>query len=298
MENTSINHLNSKNNNKQNNLYKKTVKEKILEKYRSFTKFVKNTNLYRHYQYKTALYNLVKRDFIVKYRRSILGIFWSVLNPLLMMIVISAVFSYMFRFDVEHYPIYYLTGYILFTMFASSTSSAISSIINSAGLIKKMYIPQYLFPVEKCLFEFINTSVSLIALAVVLLWFQIPVKISWLLLPVPFMFIFIFSVGISFILSSINVYFRDIGHLYSVVTKVLIYATPVFYPVSILSPKMMSIMFWNPLYHFIDYFRIIILDGNIPSLNMHLICAAFAFGSFFAGALIFRLLQRKFILYI
>ena len=126
--------------------------------------FIKRSRLYHHYKYKTALYNLVKRDFIVKYRRSILGIFWSVLNHLLMMIVISAVFSYLFRFDIEYYPVYYITGYILFTMFASATSGSINSIIGAAGLIKKMYLPKYLFPVEKCLFEFINTSVSIIAL--------------------------------------------------------------------------------------------------------------------------------------
>ncbi len=131
-----------------------------------------------------------------------------------------------------------------------------------------------------------------------LIWFKIPAALSWLLIPLPFIYIFIFSVGIAFILSSLNVYFRDIGHLYSVVTKVLIYATPVFYPVTILPPEIMQIMNWNPLYHFIDYFRIIILDGQIPSLNANLICAAFAFGSFFTGAVVFRLLQRKFILYI
>lgn len=298
MRNESINQVNNQETDNKTNSSKKTLKERLVKTYRSFKQFIKNTKIYRHYQYKTALYNLVKRDFIVKYRRSILGILWSVLNPFLMMIVISAVFSYMFRFDVEHYPIYYLTGYILFTMFSSSTSGAISSVINSAGLIKKMYIPTYLFPVEKCLFEFINTSVSLIALAVVLLWFKIPVALSWLLIPLPFLYILIFSVGISFILASLNVYFRDIGHLYSVITKVLIYATPVFYPVTILSPKMMQIMNWNPLYHFIDYFRVIILDGQIPSLNANLVCCGFAFGSFFFGAVIFKLLQRKFILYI
>ena len=260
--------------------------------------FLKKTKLYHHYKYKTALNNLVKRDFIVKYRRSILGIFWSVLNPLLMMIVISAVFSYLFRFDIEYYPVYYITGYILFTMFASATSGSINSIIGAAGLIKKMYLPKYLFPVEKCLFEFINTSVSIIALILVILWFQVPVSISWLLIPVPFIYILIFSIGISFILSSLNVYFRDIGHLYSVFIKLFIYATPVFYPVSILTPKMMAIMQFNPLYHFINYFRVIILSGQIPSLQANLICAAFAFGSFIVGALIFKLLERKFILYI
>ncbi len=268
------------------------------EKQHSFNFLSKKSALQNHLQYRTALYNLVKRDFIVKYRRSILGIFWSVLNPLLMMIVISAVFSYIFRFDIENYPAYYLTGYIIFTMFVSATNGAISSIISSAGLIKKMYIPKYLFPIEKCLFEFINTSVSLIALVAVFIWLKIPISTSWLLFPIPFIFIFIFSVGISFILSAVNVYFRDIGHLYSVVTKVLIYATPVFYPVSILSPEMMNIMNWNPLYHFIDYFRVIILYNQFPSMQANLICSAFAFGSFIFGAVIFRLLQRKFILYI
>ena len=156
--------------------------------------FIKKTRLYQHYKYKTALYNLVKRDFIVKYRRSILGIFWSVLNPLLMMIVISAVFSYFFRFEIENYPVYYITGYILFTMYAASTSGSINSIIGAAGLIKKMYIPKYLFPIEKCLFEFINTSVSIFALIAVILWFQISPHISWFLIPVPFIFVLVFMV--------------------------------------------------------------------------------------------------------
>ncbi len=249
-------------------------------------------------KYTNALFSLVKRDFIVKYRRSVLGIFWSVLNPLLMMIVISAVFSYLFRFDIEHYPVYYLTGYIMFTMFSSSTSSAINSIIGASELIKKMYLPKYLFPVEKCLFEFINISVSFVALMIVLIWFRVPITISWLMIPLPFLSILLFSIGISFILSSLNVYFRDIGHLYSIVTMVLMYATPVIYPVSILPPKIMAIMNYNPLYHFIDYFRVLVIDGKIPSLDSALICTAFALGTFLFGALVFKMLQRKFILYI
>lgn len=249
-------------------------------------------------KYTNALFSLVKRDFIVKYRRSVLGIFWSVLNPLLMMIVISAVFSYLFRFDIEHYPVYYLTGYIMFTMFSSSTSSAINSIIGASELIKKMYLPKYLFPVEKCLFEFINISVSFVALMIVLIWFRVPITISWLMIPLPFLSILLFSIGISFILSSLNVYFRDIGHLYSIVTMVLMYATPVIYPVSILPPHIMDIMNYNPLYHFIDYFRVLVIDGKIPSLDSALICTAFALGTFLFGALVFKMLQRKFILYI
>ena len=263
-----------------------------------FEKLIYKTRFYQHYKYKTALYNLVKRDFLVKYRRSILGIFWSVLNPLLMMIVISAVFSYIFEVSVDNYPVYYLTGFILFNMFSASTNSAILSLVQSAGLIKKMYIPKYLFPLERCLFETLNTSVSIIALIIVIAWFKIPPKVSWLLIPLPFLYLFIFSFGISLILSVINVYFRDIGHLYNVFLKVLIYATPVFYPVSILSPKLQYLMQFNPLYHFIDYFRVIILDGKIPSLYTNLDCLFWSLGSLIFGIIIFSALKRRIVLYI
>jgi ABC-2 type transport system permease protein len=120
-------------------------------------------------KYRFLLFDLIGRDLKVKYRRSVLGLFWSILNPLLMMLVITAVFSQIFKFNIEFFPIYYLTGATLYNFVVESTSNAMVSIIHAAPLIKKVYIPKYIFPVEKILFAFVNLLFSLIAVVIVVL---------------------------------------------------------------------------------------------------------------------------------
>lgn len=248
--------------------------------------------------YRYLLVDLVSRDIKTKYRRSVLGILWSVLNPLLMMLVLTAIFSNIFRFEIQDYPVYYLTGSVLFTFLSESTSSSMTSIISSAGLIKKVYIPKIIFPLEKCLFSLVNLLFSLIAAVIV--FFIVGVQPSWtmLLFFIPIVFLFVFAFGFSLILATMNTFFRDVGYLYGVLLTVWMYLTPIFYPMSILSGWMQSIVRINPLYHYVEYFRAVTMYGTLPSLSTNLICIAYAVIFLLIGVVVFQRNQNKFVFFI
>ncbi|WP_261428692.1 ABC transporter permease [Xiamenia xianingshaonis] len=241
---------------------------------------------------------LVSKDFKLKYRRSALGILWSVLNPLLMMAVLTAVFSFMFRFEIENFPVYLILGNTIFALMADSTTTAMNSIIDSAPLIKKIRIHKILFPLEKVLFQLVNFLFSLIAVAAVLLFFRIVPTANVLFLPLLLVYVVTFSFGIGLLLSAAAVFFRDVIHLWSVVVTAWTYATPLFYPTSILQDWMMAIMQWNPMYYYVTYFREIVLWGQTPGLAENAICAGFALAALGAGLLVFHKTQKKFILYV
>lgn len=244
------------------------------------------------------LSSLISKDFKLKYRRSVLGVLWSVLNPLLMMAVMSVVFSYVFRFEIEHFPVYLILGITVFNLMSDSTSQAMTSILDSASLIKKVRIQKIIFPVEKVLFQLVNFVFALVAVAAVVLFFQIP--ITWNIVLVPFLIacVLLFSLGLGMLLSALAVFFRDVCHLWSVVITAWSYATPLFYPVSILPEWAMPIMSWNPMYQFVNFFREIVLWGVTPGLNEFAMCAGMAFVTLVVGFVVFRKLERNFILYV
>lgn len=250
------------------------------------------------YKYRFLLQNLIQRDLRVKYRRSKLGIMWSVLNPLLMMCVMSAVFSYMFRFDIEHYAVYLLTGQLLFTFFNESTTNAMGSILFSSALIKKVYVPKYIFPLEKICFAFVNLCFSMIALALVMVFSGVKFYATIPLAVFPIITLFAFSLGVGMFLSAASIFFRDVMHLWSIFTLALMYATPVFYPVSQLQPWMQSLMVLNPMYWYIATFRDVVLYGQLISLNQIIACTVCSVLALVVGLVTFKKGQDKFILYI
>ncbi|MBQ2967568.1 MAG: ABC transporter permease [Clostridia bacterium] len=249
-------------------------------------------------KYKNLLGALVQRDLKTKYRRSFLGIAWSVLNPLLMMLVITAVFQNMFKSNIEHFPIYYLTGFLIFSFVTEATNTSMGSIVDASALIRKVYIPKYLFPLEKCIFSFVNMLFAFVATILVMLILKVPFKITFLAFPIPMLYAFVFAVGLSFFLSAANVFFRDIGHLYGVFTTAWLYLTPIFYPTEILPSAIFKIIKFNPLYHYILYFRALVLQGHIPDLHSNLVCAGFSLVMLVFGLYFFKRKQDKFILYI
>lgn len=251
---------------------------------------------YKKYRY--LLEDLIVRDLKVKYRRSFLGLLWSILNPLLMMLVITAVFSSIFRFNVAYFPIYYLTGATLFNFVVESTNTSMTSIIMAAPLIKKVYIPKYLFPLEKTLFAFVNLFFSLFAVMIVILVLRMPVYWTILLFPIPLIYTLFFAIGLSLILATANVFFRDIEHLYAVWTTAWLYLTHIIYPLDILPPAIQRIVTFNPLYYYIEYFRQLTMYGQIPDLRMNLICLSYSVAFLAIGLLVFKGKQDKFILHI
>lgn len=253
------------------------------------------TNLQRNW---FTISSLVSRDFKLKYRRSLLGVLWSVLNPLLMMCVLTVVFSTMFRFSIENYPLYVILGNVLFSLMADSTSGAMYSILESSSLIKKVRIEKMIFPVEKVLFQLVNFCISLIAVAIVMAALRVPPHLSLLMLPILLIDVVLFSAGIGLALSALAVFFRDICHLWGVVITAWTYATPLFYPVELLPEWAVPIMQMNPMYHFVTYFRSITLSGTIPGLGENLLCFIMGLVALLVGFLIFRKTEKKFILYV
>lgn len=259
-------------------------------------------------RYKFFLFDLIARDIKTKYRRSALGVLWSVLNPLLMMCVLTAVFSNIIRVSVDTrggYALFYLTGYIMFNFISEATNFSLVSMINAGGLIKKVYIPKYIFPLEKCCYAFVNMCFSFIAFIVVFVFFMITGTIvpevsmlTMLLAFIPMIYVFVFAFGLSLLLSAAAVFFRDMIHLWVVFLSLWMYASPIIYPLELVPDWLGNILRLNPLSYYINYFRAVLINGTVPGLHDNLMCIMFSLAALAVGLLAFRKRQDKFILYI
>lgn len=247
-------------------------------------------------KFRPLLSELVARDIKIKYRRSVLGVFWTLLNPLCMMIILSIVFSNIFKFDVENFPLYVLSGQVVFNFFNDSTTSSMTSIVNSASLIKKIYVPKYLFVLSKVISSVINLVAAFTALLLVMIATRAELHWSAFLFFVPLVMLVVFSLGVGLLLAAITVRFRDIAHLYSVFTTGLLYLTPVIYPMSILPSGIRLVVMLNPLTNYLLMFRDLMLNNSIPSLASLLIGVLEAVVMLALGVYVFYKNQDEFIL--
>lgn len=261
-------------------------------------KFLKKLPFHHLMNYMPLMQELVKRDLKVKYRRSFLGYLWSLLNPLLMMCVMSYVFSTIFQSTIPNFPLYLICGQTLWNFFNESTNMAMHSVLQNGALIKKVYIPKFIFPLSRITSCFVTMSFSLIAILIVMLFTKATIYWTILLFWVPLLFLFVFCCGIGLILSALSTYFRDITHLYGVFTVAWMYATPIFYDPEILPANVRGTLQWNPVYHFISFFRSLILNGQLPGGDVWAICIGSSAAMLVLGLWVFKKLQRNFILYI
>ena len=241
---------------------------------------------------------LIVRDFKVKYKASVLGILWSFLNPLLMTLVYYFVFSTIFRNDSENFVIYLMSGIILYNFFSESTNLGLAAIVGNAGLITKVYVPKYIYPISKVLSSSINLGISLIPLLLVMALSGTAFTRNLLLLPLAMAFIIVFSIGVSLILSALNVFFRDVQFLWTVVLTIWNFLTPIFYPESIIPQRYIHLYHLNPLYQFTAFLRSIVLHGQSPAPLSFLYCLICAVIPLVIGIVVFRKLQDKFVLYL
>lgn len=249
------------------------------------------------------LKQLVTKDFKRKYRRSVLGIAWSVLNPLMMMVIMSIVFSFVFRADIENYPLYLILGNITFAFMSESTSQALMSFLDAAPLLKKVRVSRFVFPVQKVLFALVNFTFSLVAVALVMLWFRVVPTWHIIWLPVCLFLLVLFCSGIGLIVGSLAVFFRDVVHLWSVILTAWTYLTPIFWVPTQLAANgapswVMSIVELNPMYGFVTFMRDIFLWNQNPSMQTLALCVIWALVMLGIGIFVFRKTQHKFILYI
>ena len=250
---------------------------------------------------------LISRDFKVKYKRSVLGVVWSLLYPILMMSVMAVVFSQMFKFKVEgiNYIVYLMTGIIMFNYFSEASNTAMTSVVDNFALINKVYIPKYIFPFEKCLFVGINFLLTLIPwLCIILLSYvglgEYTCHINWwyLLLPYIFLCFFLFTAGIGLLLSCMSVFLRDIFYIYGIILTMWNYLTPVFYSIEILPSRLQFLMKFNPLYQFLTAARSIVVYNQRPSFTTLLILGIIGIVTLGIGSIVFKKKQDKFIYYV
>lgn len=247
-------------------------------------------------RYKFLIKQLVLRDFKTKYKRSVLGILWSFLNPLLTMTVQYIVFSTIFRSDIPNFALYLLTGIVCFNFFSEASSMALMSIVGNAPLITKVYVPKYIYPLSRVLSSSINLLFSLIPLLAVMLITGAPLRPALLLLPFGLICLFLFSLGIGLLLSTAMVFFRDTQFLWGVVSMLWMYLSPIIYPESIIPVKFLTSYKCNPLYHIIRFIRIILMDGISPEPKAYGLCIIASAVPLIIGAVVFKKNQDKFVL--
>lgn len=259
-----------------------------------------NNLKFTYKKYGFLLHQLVARDFKVKYKRSVLGIMWSLLYPVLTMSVMALVFTNVFKFSTPgvNYLVYLMTGLVIFNYFSEASNLAMSSVVANFSLINKVYIPKYIFPISKCIFVGINFLLTLIPLYAIILITGTGINIYHLLLPFVFLCLFFFTVGFGLILATISVFLRDMFYIYGVVITLWTYMTPIMYDISIIPSYLQVIFKLNPLYWFIYFARDIILYNQIPGINVWIYCGLFAVIFFIIGVIVFKKNQDKFIYYV
>ncbi len=239
-------------------------------------------------QYWFVIKELTSREIKRKYARSTLGIIWSVLNPLLSMAVISLIFSKMFARNIENFPIYYLCGYILWSLFTQATNSAMTALVDNKTLLIKVKLPMDIFILSRVYTALINLLYSLVAFVIMMVVFRIPPSWNLWFFPVIIFFLLLFALGISYILSVAYVFFGDVKHLYGVILTLWMYCSAIFYPVENLDGIIATAVMNNPIYNYINCLRYIVLQHQLPPVQEVIRIVAWGVGMFLAGYVIFR----------
>ncbi|MDD6579580.1 MAG: ABC transporter permease [Lachnospiraceae bacterium] len=270
----------------------------------SYYRYRKNGNDYisdfilTFVQYRFLSKQLIRRDFKAKYKRSVLGMLWSLLNPVFMMGIQYYVFSTIFKNNVEYYGVYLLLGVICFNYFSEVCNASLASIVINAGLINKVYVPKYLYTVTKSVSALINFALSMVPLIVLVVISKIPLKIEMLLAMYGVIFLVIFCMGMGLILASIMVFFRDTQFLWGLFSMIIMYATPIFYTEDILPDNLRFIFNINPLYHILKIIRTSILQGASADPIEYIYAGIISGIVLLIGTVIFKKTQDKFILYL
>lgn len=249
--------------------------------------------------YSDLFHELVSKDIKLKYRRSFLGYLWSILNPLLIMCIMVLVFSHMFRFDIVNYPVYLIIGQTIFNFFSEATNKAMWAILGNASLLKKVYVPKYVFTLSTVTSSCVNMLFSLGAMLIVFIFCHVHLTLWMLFIPLILAQVYIFSLGMGMLLSATAVFFRDIQYIWSAAMTAWMYVTPIFYPIQQLPVWLQrGIKYLNPLYSYIQQFRMIVLDSAAPDPRLVIYGFSVAFMALILGTGVFFKSQDKFILYI
>mgnify|MGYP001624032523 FL=1 len=241
---------------------------------------------------------LVKRDFKKKYKRTVLGMAWSVLSPLLMLLVMRLVFTQFFGRGMEHYTTYLFCGNLVFSYFSESTGQGMTSLMGNAGIFTKVNVPKYLFLFSKNVQTLINFGLTLCVFFVFCVLDGITFTWKFICLLYPICCLVLFNVGVGLILSALFVFFRDIQYLWSVFTQLLMYMSAIFYTIDSYSYTVQCLFLLNPLYLFIRYFRKIVIEATIPTIWFHLLMLADVIIVFGIGCWMYKKYNTRFLYYV
>ena len=241
---------------------------------------------------------LVKRDFKRKYKRTVLGMAWSVLSPMLTLLVMRLVFTQFFGRTTEHYTTYLFCGTLLFSFFNESTSQGMMSLMGNAAIFTKVTVPKYMFLLSKNTQTLINFGLTLVVFVVFCIFDHITFTWKFVFLLYPICCLILFNLGVGLILSALYVFFRDIQYLWSVATQLLMYMSAIFYTIDKYPPETQKLFYLNPMYLFISYFRSIVIDGVIPPAWLHLLILADVAIAVGIGCWMYKKYNTRFLYYV
>lgn len=241
---------------------------------------------------------LVKRDFKKKYKRTILGFLWSMLSPLMMIAVMSFVFSQFFGRTIEYYVLYILAGQIVFAYFSESTNAGMVSLLNNSSIFSKINVPKFLFVLSRNVSALINFLLTVFIFFGFVFAYGISPDWRMLLIFYPIICLIIFNYGIGLILSALYVFFRDIQYLYSLLLQIVMYGSAIFYSIDMLSRSYQTVFYFNPLYLYITFMRDVVIYNKIPELWFVALCGLYALLAIILGLSIYKKYNYKFVYYI
>ena len=251
--------------------------------------------LHEIYLYRELLGNLVVTELKLRYRHSILGFLWAILNPLFFLLILAVVFSRIIKFQMDNYTIFLFSGLTAWLMIQQTVLIATGSIVNNQHLIKKVYIPKIIFPLSNVLARFVDHLTLTIILLIFMAYFKLPFNLSLLFLIPAILMIFLFSLGFSLLASVLYVKARDVQHILSIVFQAFFYLTPIIYPLNILPPSFHKIFLLNPFYYFIQLFRAPVYAGQLPSLKIFIVALSLTAITFITGLAVFFRKERAFV---
>jgi ABC-2 type transport system permease protein len=240
---------------------------------------------------------LVKRDFKQKYKRTVLGTGWSVLSPLLTLLVMRLVFTHFFGRNMEFYTTYLFAGNLMFSYFRESTNGGMLSLMANSNIITKINVPKYLFLFSKNISAVINFGLTLVVFFIFTAADGVPFRISMFGIVYPIITLTMFNVGAGLVLSALFVFFRDTQYLYDVFTTLLMYLSAIFYNVDAYSARIQRIFLLNPVYCNIKYVRVAVIDGHLPSAGFHLLLLFYGAIALFVGGMVYKKCNQKFLYY-
>lgn len=256
------------------------------------------TMLQRLKQHQFLFSELVKRDFTKKYKRTILGMAWSILSPLMNLLIMWLVFSNFFGNNVNHYAIYLFAGQLVFSYFTDATNLGMNSLVGNAGIFTKVNVPKYLFLFSQNVSSLINFGLTLLIFFAFTAFDRILFTWKFFLLLYPVVCLIVFNLGLGLILSALFVFFRDMQYLWGILTQLLMWMSAIFYTIDSYSQTVQNMFLLNPLYLYIRYFRKIVIDGVIPTPQFHLLMAVYALAAFAVGAFMYKKYNHEFLYYV